>query len=210
MKPPASVTIKLIGPSGLHNVRPAENFGPHENPKALPPNGLAEIYAPKAVERGFLIMHTTRRYSLVACTWTITLAITGLASPPQAGNDRAQRIIETSGSLEFRGELLGVIKAVVNGRELVRYQHDGLTLTREQLHAQAAREPADRLGRQLRDLLTSRDATETVRVVVYLTSQPTAPIALLFLTECPGDLNGDGVTDLADLGILLADFGCTP
>jgi hypothetical protein len=25
---------------------------------------------------------------------------------------------------------------------------------------------------------------------------------------CPGDLNGDGITDLADLGILLADFGC--
>ena len=25
----------------------------------------------------------------------------------------------------------------------------------------------------------------------------------------PGDLNGDGVVDLADLGILLADFGCT-
>ena len=27
---------------------------------------------------------------------------------------------------------------------------------------------------------------------------------------CVGDLNGDGFTDLADLGILLADFGCTP
>jgi hypothetical protein len=27
---------------------------------------------------------------------------------------------------------------------------------------------------------------------------------------CVGDLNGDGRTDLADLGILLADFGCTP
>jgi hypothetical protein len=26
---------------------------------------------------------------------------------------------------------------------------------------------------------------------------------------CPADLNGDGVIDLADLGILLADFGCT-
>ena len=26
---------------------------------------------------------------------------------------------------------------------------------------------------------------------------------------CPGDLDGDGDTDLADLGILLADFGCT-
>ena len=25
---------------------------------------------------------------------------------------------------------------------------------------------------------------------------------------CPGDLDGDGDTDLADLGILLADFGC--
>jgi hypothetical protein len=27
---------------------------------------------------------------------------------------------------------------------------------------------------------------------------------------CAGDLNGDGATDLADLGILLADFGCLP
>jgi hypothetical protein len=27
---------------------------------------------------------------------------------------------------------------------------------------------------------------------------------------CPADINGDGRTDLADLGILLADFGCTP
>jgi hypothetical protein len=27
---------------------------------------------------------------------------------------------------------------------------------------------------------------------------------------CVGDLNGDGFTDLADLGILLADFGCAP
>ena len=27
---------------------------------------------------------------------------------------------------------------------------------------------------------------------------------------CRGDLNGDGFTDLADLGILLADFGCAP
>jgi hypothetical protein len=27
---------------------------------------------------------------------------------------------------------------------------------------------------------------------------------------CVGDLNGDGLTDLADLGILLADFGCAP
>jgi hypothetical protein len=27
---------------------------------------------------------------------------------------------------------------------------------------------------------------------------------------CVGDLNNDGRTDLADLGILLADFGCTP
>jgi hypothetical protein len=26
--------------------------------------------------------------------------------------------------------------------------------------------------------------------------------------NCVGDINGDGVTDLADLGILLADFGC--
>ncbi len=25
---------------------------------------------------------------------------------------------------------------------------------------------------------------------------------------CVGDLDGDGDTDLADLGILLADFGC--
>ena len=27
--------------------------------------------------------------------------------------------------------------------------------------------------------------------------------------NCVGDLDGDGDTDLADLGILLADFGCT-
>ena len=27
---------------------------------------------------------------------------------------------------------------------------------------------------------------------------------------CAGDLDGDGDTDLADLGILLADFGCAP
>ena len=27
---------------------------------------------------------------------------------------------------------------------------------------------------------------------------------------CPADLNNDGIVDLADLGILLADFGCTP
>ena len=26
----------------------------------------------------------------------------------------------------------------------------------------------------------------------------------------PGDLNGDFIVDLADLGILLADFGCMP
>jgi hypothetical protein len=26
---------------------------------------------------------------------------------------------------------------------------------------------------------------------------------------CPGDLDGDGDTDLADLGILLANFGMT-
>ena len=32
---------------------------------------------------------------------------------------------------------------------------------------------------------------------------------LLATMPCPGDLNGDGRTDLADLGILLADFGCT-
>ena len=29
-------------------------------------------------------------------------------------------------------------------------------------------------------------------------------------SNCPGDLDGDGDTDLADLGILLADFGCGP
>ncbi|KKM97150.1 hypothetical protein LCGC14_1170970 [marine sediment metagenome] len=33
--------------------------------------------------------------------------------------------------------------------------------------------------------------------------------ALVFVAGCPGDLDGDGDTDLADLGILLADFGCT-
>jgi hypothetical protein len=31
---------------------------------------------------------------------------------------------------------------------------------------------------------------------------------LLNQRGCAGDLNGDGDTDLADLGILLADFGC--
>jgi hypothetical protein len=34
--------------------------------------------------------------------------------------------------------------------------------------------------------------------------------ATITVDVCPGDLNGDGRTDLADLGILLADFGCTP
>jgi hypothetical protein len=33
---------------------------------------------------------------------------------------------------------------------------------------------------------------------------------LACVSGCPGDLNGDGRTDLADLGILLADFGCVP
>ena len=28
-------------------------------------------------------------------------------------------------------------------------------------------------------------------------------------TTCPGDLNRDGHTDQADLGILIADWGCT-
>ena len=27
--------------------------------------------------------------------------------------------------------------------------------------------------------------------------------------RCPGDLDGDGDTDQADLGIFLADWGCT-
>ena len=31
---------------------------------------------------------------------------------------------------------------------------------------------------------------------------------LLNQRGCPGDLDGDGDTDLADLGVLLADFGC--
>ena len=36
------------------------------------------------------------------------------------------------------------------------------------------------------------------------------PGGIAILPElCPGDLDGDGDTDLADLGILLADFGCT-
>ena len=38
-------------------------------------------------------------------------------------------------------------------------------------------------------------------IVMRLTFTPPA--------TCPADLNGDGVIDLADLGILLADFGCT-
>jgi hypothetical protein len=33
---------------------------------------------------------------------------------------------------------------------------------------------------------------------------------LLNQLGCVGDLDGDGDTDLADLGILLADFGCAP
>jgi hypothetical protein len=33
--------------------------------------------------------------------------------------------------------------------------------------------------------------------------------ATITIAACPADLNGDGVIDLADLGILLADFGCT-
>ena len=35
-------------------------------------------------------------------------------------------------------------------------------------------------------------------------------VASLRAAAFPGDLNGDGRVDLADLGILLADFGCTP
>ena len=34
-------------------------------------------------------------------------------------------------------------------------------------------------------------------------------LARFSVTACPADLNNDGVIDLADLGILLADFGCT-
>ena len=33
--------------------------------------------------------------------------------------------------------------------------------------------------------------------------------ATITIAACPADLNNDGVIDLADLGILLADFGCT-
>ena len=47
------------------------------------------------------------------------------------------------------------------------------------------------------------------------TCQENYPASLHLLREtfglnCPADLNNDGVIDLADLGILLADFGCTP
>ncbi len=28
-------------------------------------------------------------------------------------------------------------------------------------------------------------------------------------TPCPGDVNGDGATDLSDLALILADFGCS-
>ena len=38
--------------------------------------------------------------------------------------------------------------------------------------------------------------------------QEDAFLARFNVTACPGDLDGDGDTDLADLGILLADFGC--
>ena len=34
-------------------------------------------------------------------------------------------------------------------------------------------------------------------------------VVIEVVAACPADLNGDGVVDLADLGILLADFGCT-
>ena len=33
-------------------------------------------------------------------------------------------------------------------------------------------------------------------------------VSLQPVEGCVGDLDGDGDTDLADLGILLADFGC--
>jgi hypothetical protein len=36
------------------------------------------------------------------------------------------------------------------------------------------------------------------------------PASISFaVSECPGDLDGDGDTDHADLGLLLADWGCT-
>ena len=35
-----------------------------------------------------------------------------------------------------------------------------------------------------------------------------ATVTIIYSALCPADLNGDGVVDLADLGILLADFGC--
>jgi hypothetical protein len=38
---------------------------------------------------------------------------------------------------------------------------------------------------------------------------PTPPPGCVGPGGCVGDLNGDGSTDLTDLGILLADFGCT-
>ena len=39
--------------------------------------------------------------------------------------------------------------------------------------------------------------------VIHVIAEPVGPI-------CLGDINGDGVVDLTDLGVLLADFGCVP
>jgi hypothetical protein len=62
--------------------------------------------------------------------------------------------------------------------------------------------------------------TAEMRLRFSIADQPNnsvteAGIDALKITEitcagCVGDLNGDGVVDLADLGILLADFGCVP
>ena len=59
-----------------------------------------------------------------------------------------------------------------------------------------------------------QQGTGTPEVVDALVISARGVVASLALslggTTCLGDLDGDGDTDLADLGILLADFGCMP
>ena len=52
------------------------------------------------------------------------------------------------------------------------------------------------------------DGSDPVRIYESPSGWNAGAITLLLHGSCPGDLNGDGIVDLADLGILLADFGC--
>ena len=58
---------------------------------------------------------------------------------------------------------------------------------------------------------TSIDADGSVYIGGGRHDDPTLPgtVYKFEVAGCAGDLDGDGDTDLADLGILLADFGCT-